>query len=97
MSPETFTGEKRCWPCTVANSVVGLLVAWVPFAAAIAEGSTALLVGTAVWGTVVTGYTGYRLTKLGYLPLAEPVAKLARLHDRIGLGSKADVDSHGDK
>lgn len=96
MSDDDLTGERRCWPCTVANSVVGLVVAWVPLAAALVEGSAAFVIGTAVWGAVVTGYTGLRLVKLGYLPLAEPAAKLTGLHERIGPDSKLDADGDDD-
>lgn len=86
--PETLTGENRCWPCTVANSVVGLFVGWVPLAAALTagDGSVSVLAAALVWGVVVTGATGYLLVSRGYLPLAEPVAKATGLHERIGPG-----------
>lgn len=84
MTREDRTGDDRCWPCTVANSVVGLLVAAVPLAAALVEGDAVLLAGSALWAVLVIGFTGYRLTKQGYLPFAEPIAKLTGLHDRIG-------------
>lgn len=81
-----MTGEDRCWPCTVANSAVGLVVAWLPLAAALVGGDPGVLVAAVVWGVVVTLFTGYRLVKRGYLPYAEPVAKLTGLHERIGPG-----------
>lgn len=87
MTDDDLTGENRCWPCTVANSVVGLLVAWVPLSAALVNGDPAVVAGAVVWGVLVTGVTAYRLVARGYLPLAEPVARLTGLHDRIGPGS----------
>lgn len=82
-----LTGENRCWPCTVANSVVGLLVAWVPLAVALVNGNPTVLAGAVAWGAVVTGATVYRLVDRGYLPLAGPVARLTGLHGRIGPGA----------
>lgn len=76
---------------------MGLLIAWVPLAAALVTGRTALLVGTVLWGVVVTGYTGYRLVRSGYLPLAEPVAKVTGLHERIGPGSRTGTERNGEK
>lgn len=92
MSNESLTGEDRCWPCAVANSAVGLLVAVVPLAAALVRGDAALVAASAVWGAVVIGYTAYRLVRRGYLPLAEPVAKATGLHGRIGPGSRSDPE-----
>lgn len=85
-------GETRCWPCAVANSTVGLVVAWLPLAAALVRGSPELVAITAIWGLLVTWYTGYRLLDRGYLPGAERVARLTGLHDRIGPGSGARPD-----
>lgn len=93
MADEALTGANRCWPCTVANSVVGLVVASVPLAAAVIRGRPELIALAAVWGVAVTGYTVYRLVSLGYLPLAEPVARLTGLHDRIGRGTKQESQS----
>lgn len=84
MRSDQLTGDRRCWPCTVANSVVGLVVGWLPFTVALLRGNAVLVAITVVWGAVVTGYTVYRLLALGYLPLAEPVARRTGLHDRIG-------------
>lgn len=95
MSNERLTADRRCWPCTVANAVVGLLVGWLPVAAAVIEGSTSLLIGTIVWGLAVTTFTGYRLLRLGYLPVAAPIAKRTGLHSRIGPGSESDDDGGG--
>lgn len=91
MPTEELTGENRCWPCTVANSVVGLIVAWVPLPVALTTGSQEVVLGAVAWGIVVTAVTGYRLVSQGYLSLAEPVAKLTGLHERIGPGSR-DAD-----
>lgn len=97
VSTDELTGENRCWPCTVANTAVGSLVAWLPLAAALVGGDPGVVAGTVVWGVVVTGFTGYRLVSRGYLPLAEPVAKLTGLHERIGPASRhrEDVDEKG--
>lgn len=93
MTTDRTTGEDRCWPCTVANAAVGLLVAWLPLAAALAGGDPDVLVASVAWGVVVTLFTGYRLRQRGYLPYAEPVAKLTGLHGRIGPGARGhDVD-----
>lgn len=93
---EDRTGENRCTPCTAANSVVGLVVAWVPLAAALARGSPELVAGALVWGVLVTAYTGYRLLERGYLPGAESAAKFTGLHERIGPGSKSELDPRRD-
>lgn len=92
MSSESLTGERRCWPCAVANSIVGLVVGWLPFVAALLRGKALLIALAVVWGIAVTGYTVYRLVALGYLPLAEPVAKRTGLHDRVGPESSAEGD-----
>jgi hypothetical protein len=84
------TGDRRCWPCAVANSAVGLVVAWVPLVAAVVAGRPDLYVGTAIWGTLVTAYAGYRVVALGYLPYAESIAKRTGLHQRVGRGRKDD-------
>lgn len=88
---EELTGEDRCWPCTVANGSIGLLVAWLPLAVALVDGDPAVVRAAAGWGVVVTAFTGYRLVDRGYLPLAEPTAKLTGLHERIGPGSKSET------
>lgn len=85
---QELTGDRRCWPCTVANTVVGLVVAWLPLAAALVEGEPAVVRLAIGWGVAVTGFTLYRLVRRGYLPLAEPVARLTGLHERIGPGSE---------
>jgi hypothetical protein len=92
MSGERLTGDRRCWPCTVANAAVGLLVGWLPVAAAVVEGSPSLITGTVVWGLSVTVFTVYRLLRLGYLPFAEPVARRTGLHRRIGPGSSSESE-----
>lgn len=90
---EELTGEDRCWPCTVANASIGLLVAWLPLTAALVKGESAVIQAAVGWGIVVTTFTGYRLVDRGYLPLAEPVAKLAGLHERIGPGSSSESNA----
>lgn len=90
MSDVDLTGDRRCWPCTVANSIVGLVVGWLPLAAVLLAGRRELVVGTVVWGAVVTTYTVYRLLALGYLPYSERIAKRTGLHERIGPGRKGD-------
>lgn len=92
MTDPQRTGDRRCWPCTVANGAVGLLIGWVPVVAAIVNGSPTVLGATLVWGASVTGFTLYRIVRRGYLPLAEPVAKRTGLHERIGPGSGSDGD-----
>lgn len=92
MADPDLTGDRRCWPCTVANSAVGLVVAWLPLAAALSNGSDGLVAGAIVWGVGVTAYTGYRLVALGYLPLSEGVAKRTGLHERIGPGRENEDD-----
>lgn len=90
---ETLTGEDRCWPCTVVNSVVGLLVAALPLAAALLEGEPVVILAAAVWAVGVVAFTLYRLVIRGYLPGAERVAKLTGLHDRIGPDSNPERES----
>lgn len=96
MSEDEYTGENRCWPCTVANAAVGLLVAMVPVLAALVEGNAAILAGSLVWAVAVIAFTLYRLVSLGSLPLAEPVAKATGLHGRIGPGSNSEADRKND-
>lgn len=96
MNVEEVTGATRCWPCTIANSIVGLLVAWLPVAAALVEGSAILVTGTVVWAVVGTGYTGVWLVKRGYLPFAESVAERTGLHDRFGPDSITNTDQQDD-
>jgi len=90
VSDDTLTGDGRCWPCTVANAAVGLLVGWTPVAAALVRDHLTLLLGTLAWGVAVTLFTGYRLRRLGYLPYAEPVARHTGLHRRVGPGAESD-------
>lgn len=90
MTGRDLTGADRCWPCTIANSSVGLLVAWLPLVAASGTGNTAVIAGSIAWGVAATVFTGYRLIMEGFLPMAEPVAKLTGLHDRIGPASGSE-------
>lgn len=87
MAPDTEpdpTGEDRCWPCTVANLVVGVAIAAVPVAAALVRADAVLLALASVWAACVLSYTFYRLLALGYLPYAETIARRTGLHERIG-------------
>ena len=94
-SDDPLTGDARCWPCTVSNAVVGLVVGWSPaVAVAVFGGRTPAL--ALVWGIAVSAFTGYRLLVLGYPPLAEPVAKRVGLHDRIGPGGEKDGEVGAD-
>lgn len=89
MTPDTapeLTGDERCWPCTVANTAVGTLVAAVPLVAALVRGDPVAIVVAAGWAAAVLSYTGYRLLALGYLPYAETVARRTGLHGRLGPG-----------
>ncbi|WP_396611322.1 hypothetical protein ACH9L7_14075 [Haloferax sp. S1W] len=92
MTTTDLTGENRCWPCTVANAFVGLLVGWVPLAVALASGETTIVTGTLIWGVAVTVVTGYYLVSRGYLPESGRVAKATGLHERIGPGSDETGD-----
>lgn len=84
MESVRLVGERRCWPCTVANATVAAFVAGVPLLAGVLSGEPTLLALTVLWALFVVGYTGYRLIDLGYLPGAEAIATRTGLHDRIG-------------
>lgn len=93
MTPDTgprLTDERHCWPCTVANTVVGVIVAFVPVVAALVRGDVTLLVITLAWACGILLYTFYRLLTLGYLPYAETIARQTGLHDRIGPDDERD-------
>lgn len=92
VSSDALTGDRRCWPCTVLNAAIGLLVGWLPVAAAAVRGVPSLLAASLVWAVVVTLFTAYRLLQLGYLPYAELVARRTGLHDYIGPTSGPDDD-----
>lgn len=97
MTPDDeLVGEDRCWPCTVANGVVAVLVGGVPLLAGALRGDPILLGATAAWALVVVGYTTYRLVARGYLPGAEWVAKRTGLHERIGPGAGEDSSGTDD-
>lgn len=87
---ENPTEDDRCWPCTVANATVGMIVALLPLVVAVIEGAPGVIALATVWAVAVTGFTVYRLIERGYLPFAEPVAKATGLHERIGPGSNPD-------
>lgn len=92
VTDDPLTGDRRCWPCTVANAAVGLLVGWIPVVAALVEGTPTVIGATLVWGMCVTGFTVYRLVRLGYLPLADSVAKRTGLDEHIGPELESDGD-----
>lgn len=94
---DRLVGERRCWPCTIANAVVAAFVAGVPLLAALLSGEPVLVVVTVVWTIAVFGYTFYRLLILGYLPGSETVAKATGLHDRIGPGTSESVEETRDR
>lgn len=85
-----LTGEDRCWPCTVANTVVGVIVAAIPVIAAFVRRDPLPLAVALVWASGVLSYTFYRLLTLGYLPYSELIAKRTGLHDRIGPDDERD-------
>jgi hypothetical protein len=87
VSPEQRTGDDRCWPCTVGNATVGLVVGWFPLIVVVLGNRAALVPLTAGWAVLVTAYTGHRLYQRGYLPYAESVAIRIGIHDRIGPGA----------
>lgn len=97
VTKQRLTGDDRCWPCTIANTAVGVLVGWLPLGAALVRGRRSMIALAMVWAMAVTAYTGYRLVALGYLPHAETVAKWTGLHDRIGPGSRAGSGSAEDE
>lgn len=84
MVTRSMTGEDRCWPCTVANAIVGLVVAWLPLAVELLQDEPRALLLAVGWGIAVSTFTIYRLLARGYLPMAEPVAKATGLARRIG-------------
>lgn len=90
MSVRDRSGDRRCWPCTVANALVGLLIAAVPLAAALQVGDRGVVLAAVGWSVLVVAATAYRLLALGYLPYAETVARWTGLHDRIGPGRKGE-------
>lgn len=87
---QDLTDENRCWPCTVANMAVGVLIASVPVAGAIVREDTSLLAVAVLWAVAVLGYTLYRLVDRGYLPYSGRIARFTGLHERIGPGRKED-------
>jgi hypothetical protein len=52
--------------------------------AALVEGEPAVVRLAIGWGVAVTGFTLYWLVRRGHLPMAESVAKMTGLHERIG-------------
>lgn len=83
-----LTEGDRCWRCTIANSVVALLIAAIPLLAAVVRGEPVLIGLALMWATSVSVYTLYRLLARGYLPYAGFIARRTRLHHLIGPGRK---------
>lgn len=83
---ERMVGGDRCWPCTIANGLVALVVAGIPLYGALGNGDAVVVGVTGVWAVAVLGFTLYRLLSRGYLPGAERAATATGLHDRIGPG-----------
>lgn len=93
---ERLVGENRCWPCTVTNGLVALVLAGVPLYGALGNGDPVILGVTVVWAALVLGFTLYRLVSRGYLPGSDRVAKATGLHERIGPGAHdSDPESDG--
>lgn len=92
MSAQDRTGEDRCWPCTLANLGVGILVGGLPLVLVVGSGALVPIVLAAGWALAVLAFTLYRLYAKGYLPGAERVARATGLHERIGPGSEARGD-----
>lgn len=88
--PERLVGDDRCWPCTVANGVVAVVIAGVPVVAGVLRGESTVLAATGVWAIAVLGYTWHRLRSRGYLPGSGSIAKRTGLHERIGPGRSTD-------
>lgn len=84
LDSERLVGDHRCWPCTVANLAVGLVMAWVPVVAVAVAGNPGAVPVAVAWGVAVTAFTVYRLVGRGFLPLAGRIATVTGLHERIG-------------
>lgn len=103
MATDRLVGERRCWPCTVANAAVAAFVAGVPLLAGLLSGEPVLVAVTTVWAVAVLGYAAVRLANLGYLPGAETAARWTGLHDRIGpdtrqrCGNATETDDYPDE
>lgn len=96
---DRLVGEDRCWPCTVSNALVGVIVAGIPLLGGLTQDDPVVLLLTVVWAAAVLGYTLYRLVSRGYLPGSETVAKRSGLHERIGPGAEereTDADPRRD-
>ena len=77
---------NRCWPCTIVNGFIALVVAAIPLYGALGAGDPVIVGLTVVWAVLVVGYTLFRLVNRGYLPGAPRIAEATGLHDRIGPG-----------
>ena len=83
---ERLIGENRCWPCTITNGLIALVLAAIPLYGALGTGDPVILGVTVVWAVGVIGYTLFRLVNRGYLPGAPRIAEATGLHERIGPG-----------
>lgn len=95
VSDQDYTGEGRCWPCTLANLGAGAAVGGLPLILVWSSGNLLQLAFAAGWALAVLTFTLYRVYAKGYLPGAERVARATGLHDRIGPGSEARGDEPG--
>jgi hypothetical protein len=89
---ERLVEDKRCWPCTIINGLIALVLAAIPLYGALGTGDPVILGVTVVWAVGVIGYTLFRLLNRGYLPGAPRIAEATGLHDQIGPG-RHDPDS----
>jgi len=83
---ERLIGENRCWPCTITNGLIALVLAAIPVYGAIGTGDPVILGVTVVWAVLVVGYTLFRIVTRGYLPGAPRIAEATGLRERIGPG-----------
>ena len=83
---ERLVEDNRCWPCTIINGLIALLLAAIPLYGALGTGDSIILGVTVAWAVGVIGYTLFRLLNRGYLPGAPRIAEATGLHERIGPG-----------
>ena len=83
---ERLVEDNRCWPCTITNGLIALVLATIPLYGAFGTGDPVILGVTVVWAVLVVGYTLIRLLNRGYLPGAARLAEATGLHERIGPG-----------
>lgn len=96
MTNERLVGDRRCWPCTIANLGIGLVIAWVPFVVFLVAGSPDPIPIAAGWGVVVTTFVIVRVVGRGYLPFAARVAEVTGLHERVRPDGRASKSTDAD-